>query len=253
MNRIIPYVGALALSVALFTGCQDSTTGIDPTSTSATQDEAIFKVYSVDESVNALELPQTYDAAIASIQVLDDPNNPPVLGDGRDSVRKGGDDTVRKGGGDTVRKGGGDTVRKGGDDRGGLRPDNYIRILKQLHLTDEQWVAVRGCFHDYQECVRKVHARYQDAIKNLRDAFQADLARLKAAVAAGEISPEDARIKYRRIVEGYKMKAEDLKKGLRGALEECHKSLLDCIKHQLTAEQLARFEVLLKGGPNVRG
>ncbi len=237
-NRIFPYLGALALSVALLTGCQDSTTGIDPSSTTATQDEAIFKVYTVDESVNPLELPQTYDAAIASIQGVNDPNNPTLLEDGRDGV---GD------------RGGDDTLRKGGDDRGGLRPDNYIRILKQLRLTDDQWVAVRGCFHDYQECVRKVHARYGDAIKGLREAFQSDLARLKAAVANGEISPEDARAKYRRIVEGYKMKADDLKKGLRGALEECRKSLLDCIKHQLNADQLARFEALLHGGPNPGG
>lgn len=232
-KRILPLMGAIVLGMMVFTGCQDSAT-VAPTSSGT--DDALYRMYSVDDAaVDAFAaVPASFDEAL---NTLTPASNPPG---------RGGDDSTGNGGR------GGDNG--GRDDHGGLsRGTDLVRILRQLNLTDSQWIAIRGCFNDYKECVRTAMARYRAAIQSEREELRAEVARLKAAVENGDLTPEEARAIYRRLMEGHRATARDLKEALRTALENCRVALIDCIKSHLTDEQLARWERLTGSGPGRNG
>lgn len=240
-KRIVGHLGAYALTLALFAGCQDSS--VTPPSDSITPssvDKAAYTIQQLDEQ-------QLNDfAEVPSFEgVMVDPDfslNPPGEGRGsKDSARKGDRDTVRKGDRDTTHKGDRDTVRRDPNKEHKWTPRDYLHILKHLQLSDRQWVAIRGCFDDYKHCTASATERYRNARRELFASFRESVARLRHAVENGDITPERAREIYRELVADYRSDAEELAAAYRRALHHCKEELEKCIKDHLTPEQLRRW------------
>lgn len=211
-KRILPILSAFAIGMTALAGCQDSSSVAPAT---APSDDGLFRTYALDD--NAVDsyaaLPDTYDEAL---NTLTPSSNPP----GRD----------------------------GGNHGSLTRANDIVRILRQLDLSDRQWAAIRGCFKDYNECVRSATARYRDAVQNEREELRSELARLKHAIENGDLTPEEARRIYRELLAEHRATAHDLKAALRAAIEHCRTALLDCIKGYLTDEQLVKWERLIGSG-----
>lgn len=213
---------------------------------SGSADDGLYRMYVIDENgVDAYAaLPLTLDEAAS---ILTPSSNPPGRRD--DSTGNGGRDSggppPPPGGGG---RGGDDTLNRGGNHGGLSRGLDFMRVLRQLDLTRDQWLAVRGCFNDYKECVRTAMERYRAAVQGEREELRSEIVRLKTAIENGDLEPEEARAIYRQLLEGHRAAMRDLKEALRTALEDCRAALMDCIESNLTDEQLVKWERLMGGG-----
>ncbi|MGE3801624.1 MAG: hypothetical protein AB7H80_11440 [Candidatus Kapaibacterium sp.] len=123
----------------------------------------------------------------------------------------------------------------------------YLRILQSLELSEEQWVRIRHCFADYKECIESATARYRHARQELHQEFRAKVARIKAALENGDITPERARELYKECVEEYRAQTKRLAAAYHEAIANCLHNLKECIESVLNERQLARWRELLGG------
>ena len=130
----------------------------------------------------------------------------------------------------------------------------YLRILKSLELTDEQWIKIRHCFADYKECIESATKRYKNARRELYAEFKAKVERIKNALINGDITPERARELYKECVAEYRAKVKRLTKAYHEAIADCLHKLKRCIESVLNDRQLARWNELIgDGGGNDDG
>ena len=131
--------------------------------------------------------------------------------------------------------------QEGGGHRefGRLIPRTWLHIIRELDLTDAQKEAIKGCFKAYRECAQSDIATYRAARTALFDKLKNDVAPIKAAYDAGEITKEEAKAHIEPIIAKYRENVQTLNEALRNQLLECRSTLRECVGGNLTAEQLA--------------
>ncbi len=284
LTRFLPFAGAFVLALGgLVTGCQDSQP-ISPQSSSTTTTTADpYAVYNTDvASLGDLSDVRSFDEIMNDPSLLAPPPGDPGRGGrgGDDTLHHGGDDTLHRGGGDTLHRGGDDTLHRGGDDslhRGGRRgndtahrrpdtnqrrpdtthrrpdsnqrrpaPPNLRAIIPQLHLSPAQDSQIKGCIRDLNDCLHSSEERYRNAMKDLRDALQADLREIRAAVENGRITAEEGRRLYNQKVAAYREAAQHLTDGFNRAQHECYVEFDHCVRSHLNREQIGIWERLFR-------
>ena len=211
MTRTFTMGAAFALFMGAMVGCSDTTVQTTPT------DDAAFAMYTVDQS--------------AATDFSEVPTADDVLASAGDPGR--GDKGLRDGRGD-----------KGDRGWGRLEMRPYQRILAQLRLTEEQAAAIRVCFTEYRECVNSASTRYRTARTTSHETLKAGIARVRAALEAGDMTREEARAIIGELTETYRAEVARLNEALKAAVAACQTALEDCIKSNLTEEQLARWNRL---------
>ncbi|MBS1912660.1 MAG: hypothetical protein JST22_11800 [Bacteroidetes bacterium] len=282
LKRMIPLVGALVLTVALVTGCQDSLTNTPSSSSITSGSSDKYSIYPISSTPSALE---SIDAIANDPSIM--PPAPTGPGDdgrggGRDTTHRGGGDTLHHGG-DTANHGGGDTLRHGGEGgdslhqggrgrgpggpggpggRGGddsthhgdtthpngdtNRPhppvDDLGRALQALHLTPAQDSAVRGCLHDLNDCIHADELRHRAALQGLRDSLQADLRAIRDAVQSGRITRDQGKRLADSTVDSYRTRAQAIDAAFKRAYDECWHQFDLCVRGNLTPDQIVIWD-----------
>jgi hypothetical protein len=251
-KNLFPLGAAVALFMGFIVGCQDSV--VD-----STQSSDPFAAYVVDEVAltNFSELP-TVDGALFSVtdpaDSSDDDHDPADSSDGghhggrdtsdhrdstdhRDTLRGGGDHH-----GDSAIRGGHDRHRGPGRDlgRGWGRLENrsYGRILSRLNLTDDQKTAIQACFVDFRACAEAGAEAYRAARQEKHDALETAIEAIKADVAAGTMTNDEARTAIRALMDTYRTEVGALNDTFKASLRSCQEALDACIVGHLTADQL---------------
>ena len=223
-KRITSFAGILALAVAAFTGCADSTlTSPEGSNTLTSKGSADFSILVVDEVALA-----DYTAVPALGELLSS-DAPTLLGDPGDPTR--GRDVPPR------------------DDQGRRPPvkmDNLERILRQLQLTPEQAAAIRICAQQNRECASSAQSRYDAARRAIAEELRTRLMELRQQVADGSVTPEQARAMHARIMAAHRSAMEPLNHAIRTAVEACRAAFEECVKSNLTREQIVRWDRLTK-------
>lgn len=232
------------MALGVFTGCQDSATVAPTDSQSAT---TTVSSDTFDKMLIATDaFPVELDGLISDAASV----NIPSFSQGPDHDGRPDDHPH----GDSAR---GDSAR--GDSARGDRPgpphdgrpmpplpgDKYGRILAQLGLDSAQRAAIHGCYDAYRECAKDPTDQFHTALMDLRTTLNAAISDLRAQVQAGEITRDSARTQYRALIGDVRTQVAALQTTLNDALSSCQSDLVDCIKSNLTADQLAKWDELI--------
>jgi len=260
-SYIAPFAGALVMALGIFTGCQDSAT-VAPTdsqsaSTSVTSD-ALDKMLIATDAF-PLELDDLISSA-ASVDVPnfsqgpdDRPHGDSAADDSLHGGRPGPDHGGRPGPGHDGRPDDhphGDSA-KGDSGRPApplppLPGDKYGRILAHLGLDSAQREAIHGCYDAYRECAKDPMTTFHSALVDLRTTLKTSMDDLKSQIQSGAITRDSARAQYRQLVADFRTQVMALQTTLNEALSGCETDLVDCIKSNLTADQLAKWDELMQ-------
>ncbi|MBU3740966.1 MAG: hypothetical protein FGM24_01650 [Candidatus Kapabacteria bacterium] len=124
---------------------------------------------------------------------------------------------------------------------GDRKRQNFGGLLKALNLTAEQQTAVKDLLAQHEDCAKAVRDALRASEQALMEPFKAQRDEVKAKLAAGEITREEARALIGEINAAAReaLKNNPEREAAKAAMQACRDSFLAALRALLTPEQSA--------------
>lgn len=127
---------------------------------------------------------------------------------------------------------------------GDRKRQHFGGLLKALNLTAEQQTAVTELLAQHEECAKAVRDALRASEQALMEPFKAQRDDVKAKLAAGEITREEARALIGEINAAAReaLKTNPEREAAKAAMQACRDSFVAALRALLTPEQVAILE-----------